>query len=104
MFSIPPSIPAAPMDSAHGYENGLVRSRPNETSERDRYLLATVVARLHTWSALKPAAVAGLLTFSSFPDTLTVRFEYAPAWFGNTNRSCFGAHAVQFFTDSLTVQ
>ncbi len=27
------------------------------------------IARFHTWSVFKPAAVAGLLTSSSLPDT-----------------------------------
>jgi hypothetical protein len=62
--------------------SGDSRTRPIERV-RDGYLLATIVARRYTDSDFMPLAVAGLLTFSSSPVTLTVRFPSVPAWFGN---------------------
>ena len=66
------------MDSAYGYENGLVRRQPNEAD------LESVI--VICWRLLWLASTLGR---------------------GNdqvlTNRSRFGAHAIQLFTDPLMV-
>ena len=48
----PSSVPAAPMDSAYGYENGLVRRRPNETDLAS----AIVICWRLLWFASTPGA------------------------------------------------
>jgi hypothetical protein len=66
------------MDSAYGYENGLVRRRPNETD------LASVI--VICWRLLWLASTPGRGNHQVL-----------------ANRSRFGADAVQLFTDSLMV-
>jgi hypothetical protein len=72
------SVPAAPMDSAYGYENGLVRRQLNETDLES----AIVICRRLLWLASTPG-----------------RGNYQVLM----DRSRFGAHAVQLFTDPLMV-
>jgi len=66
------------------------RQRPPAPTgaDRDQFIGGSALrgfylARFHTLSDFIPEAVAGLVTFSSSPVTLTVRFESVPAWFGN---------------------
>ena len=72
------SVPAAPMDSAYRYENGLVRRRPNEID------LESAIAIC--WRLLWLASTPG-------------RGNHQVLAY----RSRFGADAVQLFTDSLMV-
>jgi len=72
------SVPAAPMDLAYGYENGLVPRQPNETDLESAIVIC--------WRLLWLASTPG-------------RGDHQVL----TNRSRFGAHTVQLFTDSLMV-
>ena len=66
------------MDSAYGYENGLVRRQPNETDLESAIVIC--------WRLLWLASTPGWGNYQVL-----------------TDRSRFGAHAVQLFTDSLMV-
>jgi len=72
------NVPAAPMDLAYGYENGLVPRQPNETDLES----ASVIC----WRLLWLASTPGRGNHQAL-----------------TNRSRFGAHTVQLFTDSLMI-
>jgi hypothetical protein len=69
-------VPADPMDLAYGYENGLVPRQPNETD------LESAIC----WRLLWLASTLGRGNHQVL-----------------TNRSRFGTHTVQLFTDSLMV-
>jgi hypothetical protein len=72
------SVPAAPMDSAYGYENGHVRRQPNETDQES----AIVICWRLWWLTSTPG-----------------RGNYQVL----TDRSRSGAYAVKLFTDSFMV-